>query len=1358
MNLTRRFLPGNRLKRFEWLRLALAALALLTAVPTGATPAPKGGTFGLTKTVDHPNDLVGSYFQFTVAVTNTGTSPANNVMVGDTLPSGLQLESSAAGAGSSYDVTGGMWTITNLLPGAGATLQMTALIAAPGLMTNTASILGSTNTASVVVYGVPVTGLMVVVKQLSAEGKALGPLVGATVLMSGALLGTTDAQGQLRNTNLTAGTYTVTVTNAGFYPVSHTVVVTTDQMTVSSYQMLEQSGPGPPSEFDFTSPQGNYFIPAMPGNMTFSVIVAWNGTPGTATFNVNGSAIPATLSDLGNGTWLATVTNAALATIGAANELTVNLVNGEGLSRAFNLGAYFEPLPGLVTSWYTWLGNVLYWVNASTNLGTLKIKYSYMTNFTIYSNSLPSDSLTVSSAVGLGFDLAFAPIVGTFNGSLGGTGTGNLTVNLPGTGGIEVFAEGSAGVKGTLKIAFAGLAPPKFTPGWEASLEVKNGLKAPVVSVVPVVLPAAAPAITFLQKVWLIKSVINSLKLGLTITEGGSVSGVYNNGFGNCFLWTTGLNGSVTAGVELEAGAKLGSLKAKVYGGGNGTLDFNLCPELGVNTITFQAYVGVSASAYIFSYDKKFTATLVFGGNAPQMRLLGAYGYPVKSMSDWEPIGARLERWGTPNRLAEPTGRRDALAAVGSTESLVVSNVLDLADPSVFADPSETDILFTLYDPTKPWYASTDIGALRSTNGGAWSLTKVTDDLMADFNPKVTGINSDLLLAAWERIDGDVSGTTNPVQVATDLEVVAAWFDRSTGTWSAPVQLTTNDVLDRDPLPVAFGSTQGILWVENQAGALIGDATNSDSLLYSQWTGTGWSQPQTLWSGTNGIPSFSFVADGSGQGHVVLAAENDALQESELYSLATVGGTWQSAIGLTNDAIENPQPTLVAPNGIPLCVWNQDGALVYTQLNPWNPRAVFSQITPANDATTLAGVTFPGGAAIGYAGQTLDEVDLYASFYNAAQDNWSLPSQLTQDQDGKSSVALAYDGTNLVAAFEDTAMVVTNLDFEVNGQTETLTNVSVPGQTDLYVLTHPPASDAGVVAGSLTVDPPNPAPGSNATISVVVENFGDLALQNVPVAFFDNGTQIGTQFIMSLIGGTTQEVDMAWVVPFATNSHTIEVIVDPNQTLPDRDRSNNSATLLTVLPDLAIQSVSSSEEGAFSMLLVAQVVNQGVIPAGPSVLSWNLDSADGQQIGTNSVGPLAPGQSVPVTFLWDTAGQYFSSAYVQVFAVADSLNQVVEFDETNNSAFLMVPIAATWVPQITGITNAGSGVVQLVFAAANSSPSDFVIQSTASLTPPISWQPEPSAAVTALSPGIFQAQLSAGGTSLFYRVQSTSTP
>ncbi len=360
-------------------------------------------------------------------------------------------------------------------------------------------------------------------------------------------------------------------------------------------------------------------------------------------------------------------------------------------------------------------------------------------------------------------------------------------------------------------------------------------------------------------------------------------------------------------------------------------------------------------------------------------------------------------------------------------------------------------------------------------------------------------------------------------------------------------------------------------------------------------------------------------------------------------------------------------------------------------------------------------------------------------------------------------MALAFDGTNLVTAYEDTQLIYTNVDLVVSNQSVTVSNAPAPGRIDLCVLKYLPGADAGVVNGSLSLNPANPAPGSSATVSAVIGNFGDVPLQEIPVAFYDGdpqagGTLIGSmQYVASLGGGgATQQVSVVWNVPDVNSSQQVFVVVDPGNTLPDRDRSNNTNSLLSVLPELVVDSAADTEDGPASTLLVANIVNQGVIPTGPFTVAWRLDSPSGPQIASSPVGSLAAGQSVPVTATWDTSGIPFTSPYVAVYTIADSSNNVVEFDGTNSTYLQMVGVEASWVPQITGISVTNNSAVQIQFTAANSTPADFVIQSCGSLAPTIAWQAESGASITTVSPGVYQAVVSPQSNIRFYRVETTT--
>jgi hypothetical protein len=1108
-------------------------------------------------------------------------------------------------------------------------------------------------------------GLTGVVVELDAQGRAKGPLTGAKVDLTGpaAATSTTDEQGRFVFTALSPDTYAVNVSKAGYYAQSRAISLAAGETKDEVFRMTPESSE--PSAFDFASPRGKHFIEGMPGALSLSVIVAWNGSPGTVRFNVAGTWHTATITDLGAGKAQANLTVAIPTIVSACSELMVEVANGDGERTTLNTGVYLYPIPPIIPTWYA---------NIEPTLD-----FTEQASFTLWEAEI-GDAYSTSAKAGFQKQLSFDPVAGTFSGSISGFGSFDQTLNV---NSVELLGEGRMDLSGTLAIALAGCNPPTITPGWSLSLSGKAGVGAPANVVIDILFPPAAPAMSTVRKVPIVKDVINVLKLRLYLIGGGALSGEYKGGqTGSCFLGTTSLSGSLTVGLEGQVALELWGAEAGVYAGGTGTPEFQLCPEFQFEGVTVRAYVGVFASAWLFEFSKEVGVTIQFepGG---QQKVLSIASIPESySEGDWRPIGDSRLRWGRTNLLVGQGGsggRLHVLSAQGETsqETRLVENVIPLASPAIVSASSEDLILFCLQDPNKPWYAATDIGTLRQADGQPWALNRIADDQAAEFSPSTIDVESGTTLAAWERVSGDISDANEPGQVAPHLEIVAAWFDPAAGLWSTPQQLTSNAVVDRKPMPIAFGATRGILWIANEGSAATGDANSGDRLMLAEWSGGAWGDPQTLWSAQKGILGSAFVADGLGGGYVVFAVDEDGnldtTADRELYLLSTANGAWLAAIRLTDDSVEDAMPTLVAPNGVPICVWSADGMLVYSKLRDWNPRPVYSEYTLANEAPSLDGVTMPGGAAIAYTVQGPNGVDIVASFYDAELDCWSLPRQLTNDEHAETALSLACDGNELVMAYLKAQTRRTNMDVEIDGEIHHIENVPQPGRTDLYVLRRVLADDLAVVSQSLVLDPVNPAPGTATTIRATIESRGDLPLQHVEAVFYDGdpssgGVQIGDRQVISgtLIAGGRRDISVSWTVPAKEVSHEIFIVVDPRMVIEDRDRSNNTLSVLAVLPDLAIETCWSTEVSSTSVALTVRVVNTGVIPAGEFDVSWRLGSPDGQEIGRSTIGSLIDGGAHEATFTWDSGQQ------AQVFAVADSARCVPESDETNNVSSLAV--------------------------------------------------------------------------------------
>lgn len=101
----------------------------------------------------------------------------------------------------------------------------------------------------------------------------------------------------------------------------------------------------------------------------------------------------------------------------------------------------------------------------------------------------------------------------------------------------------------------------------------------------------------------------------------------------------------------------------------------------------------------------------------------------------------------------------------------------------------------------------------------------------------------------------------------------------------------------------------------------------------------------------------------------------------------------------------------------------------------------------------------------------------------------------------------------------------------------------------------------------LTITPPEPIEGVLATISIPVYNIGATDATNVTVRFTDNGQLIAEETIALVPAGEMAPVSVPWntIGGYATNPHTIEVIVDPSNAIVEKRDDNNNASRTGVI-------------------------------------------------------------------------------------------------------------------------------------------------------------------------------------------------
>jgi hypothetical protein len=210
--------------------------------------------------------------------------------------------------------------------------------------------------------------------------------------------------------------FTVTVSKNGYHTIARSVAIASGETKYETFTLVPESGPNTttPTAFNINSPSGKHLVSGMPGNVSFSTMMAWNGSAGSVRFNVAGTWYTAGLTDLGNGIARAAVTISSPSLISTCSELLVEVINGEAQRRYVKGGIHFHPVPGIILPWY---GDNIPWTPSG-----LSFTYTDERSRTLWRNDNVFGLFGGNLSVGYRRNLSFDPLAGTFQGSIAGVG------------------------------------------------------------------------------------------------------------------------------------------------------------------------------------------------------------------------------------------------------------------------------------------------------------------------------------------------------------------------------------------------------------------------------------------------------------------------------------------------------------------------------------------------------------------------------------------------------------------------------------------------------------------------------------------------------------------------------------------------------------------------------------------------------------------------------------------------------------------------------------------------------------------------------------------------------------------------
>ena len=198
-----------------------------------------------------------------------------------------------------------------------------------------------------------------------------------------------------------------------------------------------------------------------------------------------------------------------------------------------------------------------------------------------------------------------------------------------------------------------------------------------------------------------------------------------------------------------------------------------------------------------------------------------------------------------------------------------------------------------------------------------------------------------------------------------------------------------------------------------------------------------------------------------------------------------------------------------------------------------------------------------------------------------------------------------------------------------------------------------------------------PSPGEPTTAVAALRNAGDTPTGSFNVKWFLDGVEVAYGGHASLSPGeiSTDNVRFEWL-PTA-GVHTLRFEADVDGDVDEANELNNAFSVEVevgsgALPDLETGIITFSPPPALGQLTTArvEVVNHGAVEAGPFQVTWYLDGTEAHSERRNT--PLPAGGAVAFEHEIDVLDEHL------VRVVVDSLDEVIESDESNNESLAVI--------------------------------------------------------------------------------------
>lgn len=488
-----------------------------------------------------------------------------------------------------------------------------------------------------------------------------------------------------------------------------------------------------------------------------------------------------------------------------------------------------------------------------------------------------------------------------------------------------------------------------------------------------------------------------------------------------------------------------------------------------------------------------------------------------------------------------------------------------------------------------------------------WSEpTPLMDNGMADFYPEIK--EGFLVWQKAIKIFDESSATLKEISENTEI-YVAKWNGLNFDT---PTRITNNSATDISPKLAIDNDNIAAIWTTNSDNNILGN-TGLNSIKYSTYNGTSWSEPLVITSEITAITNLTTHYENNALYIAYVTDQDNNLSTTNDRELFLINNN--ITIQITDNEIIDSNPIFATINGQTNLFWYNSSNVLYKDINSSVIETVFldeksgfsddfSLLTNNQNKVFLMWTnTLDGGA------------EIQGSFYDGIR--WSKDIEISNtDAIVKYPSGILKENNDILLAFNRTQKLFDE-DYYIDGQADLCTLEVIPSYN--------------ISISNAYFDEHDLIPGTDFPFIISISNKGELEIYDFDITINNENGSINNILHISdsLLPGETKEVTAIYKAPLSLSTQDISIYITP-KVGNDYDLTDNTLSHTIGHPDINIDKTELYEIGNMNKLFIT-LSNNSYIASENVSIDIKEDILNGETLGSVYVGNMGKMETKIVT-------------------------------------------------------------------------------------------------------------------------------